>query len=187
MRRLHNRLVAILVASMLMPILPQATRMLNTHAASRRDDLDDLKEPASETRNLIERYSVDRGMLLRLAGGELVSSRQARLKKFYGDWRSLLDKMDFNKLGQEDKIDYLLFRNHLDYESRQLEIQARALSETEAFLPFAGLITTLDETRRRMETVDAPKAAAALSDISRQVEASQRRLEAGLRSQGRTD
>ena len=45
-----------------------------------------------------------------MAGGELVSSRQARMKKFYGDWRSLLDKLDFNKLGQEDKIDYLLFR-----------------------------------------------------------------------------
>jgi uncharacterized protein (DUF885 family) len=161
--------------------------MLNTQAASRRDDLDDLKEPASETRNLIERYSVDRGTLLRLTGGELLSSRQARLKKFYGDWRSLLDKMDFNKLGQEDKIDYLLFRNHLDYESRQLEIQARALAETEALLPFAGLITTLDEARRRMETVDSPKAAAALSDISKQVEASQRRLEASLRSQGRTE
>jgi hypothetical protein len=186
MRRLHNRLVAVLVTtSMLIPVLPQVTKMLDTHAASRQDDLEDLKEPASETRNLIERYSVDRGTLLRLAGGELISSRQARLKKFYGDWRSLLDKMDFNKLGQEDKIDYLLFRNHLDYESRQLEIQARALAETEALLPFAGLITTLDETRRRMELVDSPKAAAALSDISRQVEASQRRLESGLRSQGR--
>ena len=30
MRRLHNRLVAVLVASMLMPVLPQVTRMLNT-------------------------------------------------------------------------------------------------------------------------------------------------------------
>src|SRR5262249_50295941 len=84
----------------------------------------------------------------------------------------------------EDKIDYLLFKNHLDYESRQLEIQARALAETGTLLPFAGTITNLDESRRRMEQVDASKAAAQLSDISKQVEATQRRLEAGLRSGG---
>jgi len=175
MRRLYIWLAAVLLAMIVLPVLPQAT-------AKVADDLEDLKEPASETRSLIERYSIDRGTLLRLTGGELATSRQARLKKFYDEWRSILSKLDFNRLGQEDKIDYLLFRNHLDYESRQLEIQSRALAETETLLPFAGSITNLDESRRRMEQVDAPKAATTLSDISKQVDATQRRLEASLRS-----
>ena len=58
-------------------------------------------------------------------------------------------------MSQDGKIDYILFKNHLEYELRQLDIQSRQLAEIEPLLPFAAKIIELEETRRRMEPIDS--------------------------------
>jgi hypothetical protein len=148
-------------------------------------DPSDLKLPPSELRGTIERYSVDRGNLSRSYPVEISSARQARLRQFYSEWLALIGPLKFDALGQDDKVDYVLLKNHLDYELRQLDIQARTLAEAAPLVPFAQTITELEERRRRMERIDSPKVAALLTGLNKQIVAARRGVEAGLRGSGR--
>lgn len=150
---------------------------------SAQPDLSDLKRPPSEMQGLIERYTVDRGSLGRSLPAEMSLVRQTRLKRFYTEWLTTLERLDFDALSQDDKVDYLLFKNHLDYELRQLDIQAKARAETAPFIPFAQTIIELDEARSRMEPVDSPKVATALNNLNKQIEAARRSVEASLKTQ----
>ena len=150
-------------------------------------DLTEIKTPESEMRAVIERYSVDRGSLTRSYPVFFSPDRQARFKQFYSDWLASLDKLDFEAMSQDGKVDYVLFKNHLEYELRQLEILARQLAEIEPLIPFAKSITDLEETRRRMEPIDSAKAAALLTELRKQVDERRRSIELGLRPDGRGD
>ncbi len=150
-------------------------------------DADGLKLLSSEMRATIERYTVDRGSLARSFPVEISPARQARLKQFYAEWLAALARLDFDSMSQEGKADYLLLKNHLDHELRQLDIQAKTLAEAAPLLPFAQTIIDLEEARRQMELVDPPKVAALLSNLSRQIEATRRSVEAGLRVDGRPE
>ncbi|MBS1790347.1 MAG: DUF885 family protein [Acidobacteria bacterium] len=129
----------------------------------------------------IERYVADRGSLFRVYPVES-PARQARFKQFYSEWLAAIGKMNFDAMSQDGKVDYLLFRTHLEHELQQLEIQGKALAEIATFVPFAQTITDLAEARRRMEKIEPFKIAAMLNDMNKQIEATRRTVEAGLRS-----
>jgi len=130
-------------------------------------------------RNVIESYSNDRGSLSRTYPDGLTPSRRTRFKQFYEQWRDSLSKLDFDALGPDGRIDYLLFKNHLNHELLQLEIQAKQLAESEALIPFAKTVFELEETRRRMEPVNSAKVAAQLTAMNKQIEALRRALGPG--------
>jgi len=148
-------------------------------------DPNGTKTPVSEMRSAIERYTVDRGTLARSFPVAVSRSRRERFKKFYQDWLTSLQSMDFDAMSQDGKVDYILFKNHLEYELRQLDIQSRQISEIEPMLPFAATIIDLEESRRRMEPVNSAKVAATLTDLRKQVDERRRALEMGLRPEGR--
>jgi len=112
-------------------------------------------------------------------------ARRERFKKFYSDWLASLQSLNFDSMSQDGKIDYLLFKNHLEYELRQLDIQSRQINEIEPLLPFAAKIIELEEARRRMEPMDSAKTAATLNDLRKQVDERRRAIELGLRSEAR--
>ncbi len=143
------------------------------------------KAPISEMRSAIERYTLDRGSLARTYPVQYSSSRHDRFKKFYEEWLASLKSLDFDSMSQDGKIDYILFKNHLEYELRQLDIQSRQLSEIEPLVPFAARIIDLEEARRRMEPIDSAKIAATLNDLRKQVDERRRAIELGLRSEAR--
>src|SRR5689334_1787735 len=140
------------------------------------------KAPVSEMRSAIERYTVDRGSLTRSYPVAVSQSRRERIKKFYGEWLASLQSLDFESMSQDGKIDYILFKNHLEYELRQLDIQARQLSEIEPLVPFSAKIIDLEEARRHMEPIDSAKVAATLNDLRKQVDERRRAIELGLRA-----
>jgi Bacterial protein of unknown function (DUF885) len=140
------------------------------------------KAPVSEMRSSIERYTLDRGSLARTYPVQYSRSRSDRFKKFYEEWLASLPGLNFDSMSQDGKIDYILFKNHLEYELRQLDIQSRQFSEIEPLVPFAAKIIDLEETRRRMEPIDSVKIAAALNDLRKQVDERRRAVELGLRS-----
>src|SRR5690349_1340461 len=134
----------------------------------------------SEMRAAIERYTADRGSLTRSYPVAISPARRARFKKFYEEWLASLKSLDFDSMNQDGKIDYLLFKNHLEYELRQLEIQAQQLAEVQPLLPFADTIIDLEEARRHMETINSAKIAATLTDLKKQVDERRRAVEGGL-------
>ena len=134
-------------------------------------------EPVSEMRAAIERYTIDRGSLTRSYPVAMSQKRRERFKKFYEEWLASLKAQDFDSMSQDGKVDYVLFKNHLEYELRQLDIQAQQLSEIQPLIPFADTIIDLEEARRRMEPIDSAKIAATLTALKKQVDESRRAVE----------
>jgi uncharacterized protein (DUF885 family) len=143
------------------------------------------KTPVSEMRAAIERYSLDRGSLTRSYPVGMSPARRDRFKKYYTDWLASLKSLDFDSLSQDGKVDYVLFKNHLEYELRQLDIQAKQLAEIQPLVPFAKTIIDLEEARRRMDPIDSAKVAASLNDVRKQIDDRRRAIEAGLPRSGR--
>ena len=143
------------------------------------------KAPVSEMRSAIERYVVDRGSLQRSYPVAVSRSRRERFKKFYEEWLNSLQSQNFDAMSQDGKIDYILFKNHLEYELRQIDIQSRQVSEIEPLIPFGNKIIELEEARRRMEPIDSAKLAATLNDLRKQVDERRRAIELGLRADAR--
>ena len=75
---------------------------------------------ASELRDSVALFTSDRAALGRRWTVEYSPARRARFRTFYSDWQARLAKVDFNKLSQEGRIDYLLLGNKLRYEVAQL-------------------------------------------------------------------
>ena len=98
---------------------------------------------------------LDRGSLARSYPVAVSRSRRERFKKFYEEWLASLQSLNFDSMSQDGKIDYILFRNHLEYELRQLDIQSRQISEIEPLVPFGAKIIELEEARRRMEPINS--------------------------------
>ena len=149
--------------------------------ATRAIDPADVTPPESEMRSLIERYAVDRGSLTRSYPVSISPVRAARFRQLYSDWLAEIQKLNFDSMSQEGKIDYLLLKNHLEYELRQLDIQGKQLAEIQALVPIMKSIIELEETRRRMEPIDSAKTAAALTSLKKQIDETRRAVEAGLR------
>jgi uncharacterized protein (DUF885 family) len=171
------------VSFFLSAALVLSSGLFGANTASARIDLDDLDRSQSEMRSAIERYVVDRGSLSRSYPVEISPARQARFKQFYSEWLAAIGKMNFDAMSHDGKVDYLLFKNHLNHELQQLEIQGKSLAEIAVLVPFAQTITGLAEARRRMEKIDAPKTAALLNDLNKQIEAARRSVESGLRAE----
>ncbi|MCC6907521.1 MAG: DUF885 domain-containing protein [Phycisphaerales bacterium] len=135
---------------------------------------------------MLERYNTDRRAMQRLNGSDLSPVSVARFTAFYDDWKQRLEEVDFDSLSQDGRIDYILFRNHLDYQRRQIEIDAGYRSDMADLLSFASIVTSLDDARLEMKNVDSPGAAAALNDLVKQVGDVRQRVEEGLRSKSET-
>ena len=150
--------------------LPALLLMLSAGdlAAQRRIGM--IPVGASELRDSVALYSTDRAALGRRWSVEYSAARRARFRSFFGDWRTRLAKVEFNKLSQEGRIDYVLLDNKLRYELAQLGREEKLAGEMAPLVPFAPVITELEETRRRFEKVDAPKAAKALVAVAAQAD-----------------
>ncbi|MBI3473406.1 MAG: DUF885 family protein [Candidatus Solibacter usitatus] len=132
-------------------------------------------------RGAIERYVADRGSLLRFYTVEGSPTRQNRLKQFYAEWLATIARLNFDAMSADGRIDYVLFRNHLDHELRRLDIQAKARGETAPLIPFAGVLQDLEENRRRMEPVDSARAASVLNGLAKQIQETRKTVESGAK------
>ena len=167
-------------------------RALNSNSTSRGDDdprlyPNDADSKPSEMRALIEWYTSDRGSLARFFSVEASPARRARMKQFYNEWLASLAKLNFDSMSQDGRIDYVLFKNHLDHELRQLALQEKAFAEVAQLTPFASTITGLEDSRRRMEALDSPKTAASLTKLAKQIDATSKAVEAGLKPDAKAD
>src|SRR5437588_11706486 len=111
----------------------------------------------SEMRPIIEYYVVDRGSLQRSYPVASSSARRERFRKFYSDALERIQRFDFDSMSQEGKVDYILFRSHLEHELRQLDIEAKQMTEIAPLIPFGKTIIDFEESRRRMEPIDSPQ------------------------------
>jgi len=140
--------------------------------------------PASELKEVVALYSADRDGLRRRYDVQYSPARRERLQAFYKDWSNHLQEIDFNRLGIEGRIDYVLLNNELRYELELLNREEKLVNEMQVFIPFASYIIDLDEARRRLERVDPPVVAATLNTLPELIEQARKAVEATLEIEG---
>ena len=141
-------------------------------------DLTSYNDPPSRLRGVIDRFEQDYGALNRWYSAPLSANRAERVSRLYADELALLAKTNFDTLNHDEQVDYILFRNFLDHEQRELARVQRQLAEIGPLVPFAKTISDLEDARRRTQLVDPAKTAATLNDLARQIADTQRSFEA---------
>lgn len=141
----------------------------------------DADPSASPTRSLIEHYRSDRGALERLYDIDLSSQRVVRLQKLLDDYSGAVDQLDFSSLDEAGRIDWILFRNQLQFEKDELDFAAKKTADIADLIPFAPIIIGLEENRRLLQPQDAEASAKLVSGIYRQIAVARERIEKQLK------
>ncbi len=142
------------------------------------DELANYNEPPSRLRGVIEKFSADYGSLNRFYTAYTSANRTAKFNRFFADSQALLDRLEFDKLSHDEQVDYLLFAKYLRYEQGELERRAAQFDEIKTLVPFAETINNLEDSRRKLETIDAAKTATLLNDLAKQTTEKQKQLAA---------
>ncbi|MBI3846090.1 MAG: DUF885 domain-containing protein [Planctomycetes bacterium] len=146
-----------------------------------------LRQSTSELRDVVERWSADRGALLRRYPDEYSSDHRTCLREFGAAWRTRIAAVDFDALGGEGRIDYVLLVNRLGRDLHALAQREKLLAETAALLPFSRTILDLADARGRMESFDPEAAASTLARLCDEIDRTRKEVEAGLRAASATD
>ena len=117
----------------------------------------------SELRPMIERYQADLRDMNRIYPLLSSPTRKAKMDAFFSGQTQLLEAVHFEALSPDGRIDYTLFLNHLQHQREQLKADDRKEAEMAALIPYQAFVINFEEARRRMETLDAQKAAATLT------------------------
>jgi hypothetical protein len=142
--------------------LPEKSRVKREYQSS----------PTKHTiRSRLERVTEDLKDLNKFYNIKLSSTRQFKLKTYYKEELDLLKNLEvsFDSYSQDEKIDYLLLKNHLQRCVDNLNLEGAKNEEPMALLYFSRGIIELCERRQRMEAMDGKRTAQELSLIRKQV------------------
>jgi len=138
--------------------------------------LNAYNESPSRLSGVIEKYTQDYGSINRFYTADTSANRVARLRQLYTEELANLNRLNFESLNHDEQIDYILFKNYLDHESKQLNRFNKQVEEMEAIIPFAKTVSDLEDNRRKLETIDPAKTAALLNDLNKQIISIQKSL-----------
>lgn len=143
-------------------------------------DLNTLTPPSGKMPAILHRFQTDLRSLERKYPLALSPVTYARKRRFLQDWLTALETFDFEGLNREDRIDYLLLRNHLHFTLRRLDQRRKEQESAAPLLPFASALLGLEEARRRMEWADSAQSASALHTLEQQITQTKQEMEAQL-------
>jgi uncharacterized protein (DUF885 family) len=132
--------------------------------------LDGLDVTSSPLRGPIERYVDDLGSLRRSSPPAESPGRDASLRGFNEGWLTRLDSIDFEGLGPDGQVDYLLFKNHLEHEVRAIDRRTQQREEASTLVPFARTIYGLDASRRSLERREWSEVAGQVDRLATEIE-----------------
>ena len=114
---------------------------------------------ASEMVDVVQRFAADQQSLGRRYDASDSPGQRARMRGFYAAWRTRLRALDFDRMAQEGKVDYVLLDNHLRYQLELADRQDTMRAETRPVLPFGDALLALHDARRDLEAIN-PQATA---------------------------
>ena len=132
---------------------------------------------ASELADVVDRFSTDLASIRRRYDATSSPDQRRRMREFYSGWQTELGKLDFARLSQEGKVDYVLLANYLRHQLDLLGRQDTQRGETTTLLPFADRLLVLQDARRNLSSVDARAASSTLAAVTRQIDSLRARFE----------
>jgi Bacterial protein of unknown function (DUF885) len=151
-----------------------------------------LAQPQSEMRMVAQRYTLDRVTLSgnyangggrgggrRGRGGDgatapvaqvpVSPARIARLKRYDLNWQAALGRLDTSRLTPAAKADLGGLTGTITDNLAQLDADARTMAQIVTVVPFAPTIVRLVEARLRVEDMNAQRAAADLTGVTKEI------------------
>ena len=138
-----------------------------------------LKRP-NEAARAAKFYETDRGSLLRTYVVNNSPTRIDRLRKFDGDWLAAVKAVDVTNLSPAAREELITLRSKIEDNAK--DVNRRAAEAVAQLTPFATTILELEESRRRVDQVDAIKSAGKVDAMRKQVEKLKAAVEAGAKS-----
>ncbi len=147
----------------------------------------DLYRQTSEMNDYMVKFNADHGIISRFYSSNGNRSewwsnqqddsynspeRRERLLGLINDYLIKIDKLDFEKMNINGKVDYLLFKRDLEDEKYKLEKEAKEYTQVVKYLPFSERIYALQKPRRRGLAVNGQDVAKELNDVSKQIKKS---------------
>src|SRR5436190_1798787 len=129
-----------------------------------------LTRPTSELADAVNRFSSDVQTLRARYDADASPAQRGRMRKFYDGWRARLREMDFDKLSQEGRVDYVLLDNYLQHQLALLDRSDKLRAEAAPLVPFADRLLALQDSRRNLDTVNHAGVARILADVARNVD-----------------
>lgn len=133
--------------------------------------------PASELAEVVNRYSADQQSISQRYDATDSPLQRKRMRQFYESWTKRLTEIDFDKLKQEGRVDYVLLNNTLKYQTALLDRADKQRGEQAALMPFADRLLTLMDDRRQMKKIDGQQAARVLAQVTKAVDSIRTLLE----------
>ena len=128
---------------------------------------------------LMQRYQLDLASLSHLYTVRWGAARAAQFERFNREWLAALNALPFETFGVEDRIDFVMLRNQIEFDLRDEADQQKRFAEAEALVPFARPLFALAEARRLMQAQDGAATAALLQASLNAVRKAQTQLLAG--------
>ena len=136
----------------------------------------------SELAAVVQRYAVDEQALNRRYDAYDSPAQRRRMRGFYTAWRTRLRALDFERLSQEGRIDFVLLDNHLRYELDLADRQEVQRAETAPVMPFRETLLALHDARRDLVTVKPQQVARTVAGVVRQVDSLRALIETPARA-----
>jgi uncharacterized protein (DUF885 family) len=124
----------------------------------------------SDLAPVVERYTADQQSLARRYDANDSPDQRRRMRSFATAWRARLRELDFDRLNEEGRADYVLLDNQLKHQVAVLDRDDRKRTETAPLLPFSDRLLALQDTRRDLVPVNPAAAARTLAQVTRVVD-----------------
>lgn len=124
----------------------------------------------------VERFLADQGSLQRLYNLDYSTTDIDRLDQFLSDTLLELDTVDFESLPHAEKVDWILFRNQLQFDLRMQELKRERLQSTAPWLPFIEPLEKALKARRNIEPIQPREVGDLFNSTTKKVEETTRLL-----------
>lgn len=132
--------------------------------------------PASAMAPVLQRYQLDAASLEHIYTVRNGAARAAAFQRFYGEWLAALDALPFDSYGVDDRIDWVMLRNQIGFEQRELEAAGQRQAEAQYLMPFLRPLIDMAEARRLMQPQDGAQSAAVMQKALNEVRAATGKL-----------
>lgn len=138
--------------------------------------LGSLWAEATELVSMITAYQADRAALSRLYTNRLSAEYFARMESFNQDYLKTLQAQNYEALSEDGKIDYVLFRNYLEKQLAELDLEKRDFMAIQSVVAFGKPLEDFVVARRRAKQPDSQALAASWNAVAKAVEAQHKSL-----------
>jgi hypothetical protein len=131
---------------------------------------------ATELVNLIQTYQADRGALGRLYTNRLSGEYFTRMESFNRDYLKTLQAQNYGSLSEDEKIDYVLFRNYLEKQLAELDLEKRDFMQIQSVIAFGKPLESFVVGRRRAVQPNAQALATQWNQVAQALDAQHKAL-----------